>query len=245
MTRDQMMAYFNRRYVGPNIHVVAAGKFDWSEFLRLIERHCGGWPNGVTNRTELRQPTGAGGRHVITRPSTAQEYVIISSSAPEAESPLRYAAAVLSVAVGDYTGSRLYWALVDPGRAESADMTFSEYQAAGVMLTTFSCDPDLTAANLATVQDILAKVRKEGITADELTQAKSKLASREVRAGERTMRRMLAVGRDWAYLNAYRSIDDELAAIDAVSLSMVRDVLDQYPPDRNTVVALGPVENLN
>ena len=40
---------------------------------------------------------------------------------PPADSPLRYAADTLAMAIGDDSGSRLYWALVDPGLAESAD----------------------------------------------------------------------------------------------------------------------------
>ena len=34
LTRDQMHAYFQRRYVAPNITVAAAGNFDWQELVR-------------------------------------------------------------------------------------------------------------------------------------------------------------------------------------------------------------------
>ena len=45
----------------------------------------------------------------------SQEHVILVSAGPPAASPLRYAAAVLGMAIGDDSGSRLYWSLVDPG----------------------------------------------------------------------------------------------------------------------------------
>src|SRR5438128_1803271 len=35
--RDQMHAYFERRYVAPNITAVAAGNFDWEGFVAIIE----------------------------------------------------------------------------------------------------------------------------------------------------------------------------------------------------------------
>ena len=43
LTREQMHSYFNRRYVAPNITVVAAGNFDWPQLVALVERHCGDW----------------------------------------------------------------------------------------------------------------------------------------------------------------------------------------------------------
>src|SRR5262245_60533371 len=42
LTRDQMSAYFERRYVAPNITVAAAGNFDWKELVALVKERCGG-----------------------------------------------------------------------------------------------------------------------------------------------------------------------------------------------------------
>src|SRR5437773_12483052 len=44
LSREQMQAYFDRRYVAPNITVAIAGNFAWSEFITLMERHCVNWP---------------------------------------------------------------------------------------------------------------------------------------------------------------------------------------------------------
>src|SRR5215813_802776 len=38
LTRDQMHAYFERRYVAPNITVVAAGNFDWPGLVALVQK---------------------------------------------------------------------------------------------------------------------------------------------------------------------------------------------------------------
>src|SRR5207237_2589901 len=35
LTRDQMHAYFSRRYVAPNITAVAAGDFDWQHLAEI------------------------------------------------------------------------------------------------------------------------------------------------------------------------------------------------------------------
>src|SRR5437660_7529215 len=40
LKRDQMHAYFKRRYVAPNITVVAAGRFPWKRLLPHVQHHC-------------------------------------------------------------------------------------------------------------------------------------------------------------------------------------------------------------
>ena len=49
---------------------------------------------------------------------------------------------------------------------------------------------------------------------------------------------------NWLYQHEYRDVDVELRHYQAVSLDDVRTVLDQYPLDRVSALALGPVEKL-
>lgn len=244
LTRDQMADYFQRRYVAPNILVVAAGNFDWDRFVELIQSKCGRWASGPVGRRGLTRAQGPGGVHVIERPKVAQQYVLSWSAAPAADDPLRYSAHILSSIIGDYSGSRLYWDLVDPGLADSADMGFYEYEATGAFIASFSGPPDQAIGNIERVRAILEEVQAKGVTEEEVALARTKLASREVRAAERTFRRMLGIGRDWTYLGQYRTLDDELAAIDAVTVETIRDLLDRYPLTRVTTVGLGPLKKL-
>jgi predicted Zn-dependent peptidase len=243
--RDQMHAYFERRYVAPNITAVAAGNFDWERFVAIIEEQCGAWNAGLVGRQGVRETKGSGKFEVVTKSKVAQEHVFLISPGPPVESPLRYAADTLALALGDDSGSRLYWALVDPGLADSADASFHDYEGTGSFYTSFSCEPGRTQENLGIVLNLLHEVQKEGITEKELQQAKSKIGSRVVRGSERPMGRMQAIGMAWTYLHQYRSVDDDLKSFDAVTLKSIREVLDRYPIDRATTLALGPLEKLS
>jgi predicted Zn-dependent peptidase len=244
LTRKQMADYHGRRYVAPNVTVVAAGNFEWAKLVELVNAACSGWQSGDAPRPDRRPCNGPASAHVITKDTVAQEHVILMSPAPAATDVLRHSADTLALALGDATGSRLYWALVDPGRVEGADMSYSEYDGAGAFYLSFTGEPDSTAENLASVRELLADVQKNGITTEELLQAKSKIGSRVVRASERPMGRMQAVGMSWNYLKQYRSVDDELQAFDAVTLDSIREVLSQFPIDRPTTLALGPLQQL-
>jgi predicted Zn-dependent peptidase len=244
LTRNQMQAYFRRRYVAPNILVSVAGNFDWPAVVALVKKQCGKWKSGPVGRECVREAPGSGMVKVMTREKVAQQYVVMMSPGPSASSPLRHAADLLSMAIGDDSGSRLYWALIDPGLAESADFSFHEYEGTGVFYTSYSCEPAQTQENLQIIHDVLAGVQADGILEEELSQARNKLLSRVVRSGERPKGRMLAIGNHWTYQGEYRSVDDELRAYEAVTLKEVRQVLKRYPLPKVTTLALGPLQEL-
>jgi predicted Zn-dependent peptidase len=244
LKRDQMHAYFKRRYVAPNITVVAAGRFPWKRLISLVDKHCGGWEKGPVGRKGVRETKGAGTFHVVKKDKVNQEHVFMISPAPPVEAPARYAADILATAIGDDSGSRLYWALVDPGHADSADTSFHDYQGAGSFYTSFSCDPAKVEKNLEIAAKVLRDVSQHGITDEELRQANSKIGSRIVRGSERPMGRMQAIGMTWTYLRKYRTVDEELKAFDAVSLKSISQLLERYPLDRFTTLALGPLKKV-
>ncbi len=244
LTRDQMQAYYDRRYVAPNITVAVAGNFAWPDVVKLIETQCGKWPTGQAPRGNIRPASPRKHLQVMTKDKLNQEQVFMISPAPAADSTERYAADTLAMIIGDDSGSRFYWALVDPGNADSADMGFHDYEGTGSYFTSFSCEPDNTQDNLAIVQEILREVQREGVSEEELAVAKSKILSRVVRGSERPMGRMQALGMGWTYLKTYRSVDEELGNFDAVSLKDIRGVLDRFPFDQLTVLALGPLAHL-
>ena len=244
LTRDQMHAYFQRRYVPSNIAVAAAGNFQWDDFVKLAEKHCGHWQAGQDGHPELRTTRGSGAFNVLAKEKVTQEHVILISPGPDVKSPQRYAADILATVLGDDSGSRLYWALIDPGYAESADCSFHEYHDTGAFYISFSCEPERTQKNLAIVHGILRQLEAEGITPEELQQAKSKVLSRVVRASERPMGRMMAIGMQHVYWNAYYTVDEELRKFEQVTRKRISDVLKGFPLGQATTFALGPLSKL-
>lgn len=244
LQRDQMHEYFARRYVAPNITVVAAGHFEFPNLVDLVTQRCGGWNSGPIGRNDVRTAPSPRTFGVLTKDKVNQEHVFLISTGPAANAPERHAADTLALAIGDDSGSRLHWTLVDPGYADSADCSFHDYEGTGSFFTSFSGDPERAEANLGLIEGVLKAVQHDGISEQELQQAKSKILSRVVRGSERPMGRMQALGMSWTYLGAYRSVEDEIKAFDAVTLKSIRDVLDRYPIDQVTTLALGPLKSV-
>src|SRR5262249_62176824 len=126
-------------------------------------------------RLGVREPAGSGQAVVLHKDKVAQQYAVLMSSGPAADSPLRHAADLLSMAIGDDSGSRLYWALIDPGLADSADCSFHEYEGTGAFYTSFSGEPGEAEANLARVLKVLREGQQGSIGEDELRQARNKM----------------------------------------------------------------------
>ena len=154
---------------------------------------------------------------------------------------LIWAAALLTVVLGDSSGSRLYWSLVDPGHAEHAALGHHDFLDAGLLITQLSCEPDDVDELLDRILDLYATAAGEGFTAKEFEQARNKVAGRVVLAGERPRRRLFDVGLEWSHRRRYRSIAQSLADVEAITLDDVHRILAAWPLDAPaaTVVA-GP-----
>ncbi|MBX3443547.1 MAG: insulinase family protein [Planctomyces sp.] len=242
LTVDQMRGYFAERYRAGNITLAAAGNVDWNELLELAEAHCGNWPQGSPERLRCDCPP-AGKTVLFARPLN-QQHLVTMGAAPSATDRLRFAAELVSVIVGDDTGSRLYWELVDPGHAESADLSYNDYQGAGLWSTYLCSTPDQAARNLARIREVYAEVNRDGVTPDELEQARTKVASRVVLQSERPMGRLASLGGNWLHRQEYRTIEDDLRDLDGVTLADIRELLEAYPLTKVTTVGVGPLESI-
>ena len=244
LKRDQMLDYFQRRYIASNITLVASGNFEWDKFLKKAEKLTTNWKFGMARRDHIRQTSGSAEFKLLEKKTTTQQNVVMICPGPPAASPLRYAANLFAMILGDQSGSRLYWSLVDSGFAESADCSFHEYDGAGAFYTSFSCDPKHTHKNLEIVIKQIHELIIKGITEEELEQAKSKVLSRIVRAGEKTMNRLQEVGMTWVYLRKYKSVDEDMQTYEKVNLRQMQQLIERYPLLRLTTTAMGPLAKL-
>jgi predicted Zn-dependent peptidase len=239
LTAEQMREYFRRRYSPSNICLAAAGKIDFPALVEAVEKQCGHWESVESVR--VVEPATANHKFVVLEKEIAtQQYVLQLCPGPTADDDDRYAAKLLTAILGDDSGSRLYWELVDPGLAEHTTLSHQEYAGSGIMLTYMCCDPPHAADNLQRILDVYRKAETEGITPEELQTAKSKMQSRVVLSSERPRGRLFSVGSNWVYRRKYFSVDEDLKLISAVDEKQIAAVLERYPLSHNTTVTIGP-----
>ncbi len=243
LTRDVMEDYFRRRYSPANLTVVAAGHLDWDALVEQIQAACGHWTGPPADRAFPEVP--ANRPHTcVTDPKLSRQHLGLAGRAPVAQADQRYAAQLLATILGDDTGSRLYYALIEPAIAEDASVTYDAMDRAGAMLTFITCDADRAAQALEIVRDEFTRFRDEGPTADELTAAKNKLASGAVIGGEVPMGRLTAVGFDWVYRRTYTPLAEQIDTLMAVTADEVLAVARDFDLNDTALLGLGPCEDL-
>ena len=240
LTAEQMRTYFESRYSPGNIVVAAAGRVDFDELIKQVGQRCDAWTPHDTPRTTTR-PTSHNAFECVTRESSTQQYILQLADGPAAEDADRYAAKILATILGDDSGSRMYWDLVDPGLVETASLGHYEYQGAGMLFTWVSCAPEDAAENYMRIREILRTAEQTGFEAKELQQAQSKVKARVVLGSERPRNRLFNVGGNWMQRREYRSVATDVAAVDALTLDDIHAVLAKYPLTKATTVTIGPL----
>jgi len=141
--------------------------------------------------------------------------------------------------LGDSSGSRLYWALVDSGAAEQATLHHQEFLDAGLFTTQLSCDPEDVDPLAERILEIYRDAGRTGVTAAEFERARNKLASRVVLGGEKPLRRLFDLGLEWSHSRTYRSVAETLRRVESLEPDDVDRVLHEWPLDgpSATVVA--------
>lgn len=243
LTAEQMREYFERQYAPNNLFVAAAGRVDFDALLRQVDQRCGRWQGAAAER--LRPEAPAHGRFAaLHRASSAQQYVMQICPAPDAQGEDRFAAKLLATMLGDDSGSRMYWELIDPGIAEHASLGHYEYDGAGVFYAWASGEPARAEEILSRLDGIYHVSDNKELSEEELQQAKSKLRARVVLGSERSRNRLFVLGGNWAQRREYRHVADDLKSVDAVTLDDIHRVAEKYPLCNMTTVTVGPLREV-
>jgi predicted Zn-dependent peptidase len=240
LERDQMAQYFRSRYGPGNMVLAATGKLEFDEVVGLAEKYCGSWPHVDAPRKQP-SPIYKPQRISMTDAKLNRQYVMGMTPGPSAQDDRRFAARVLSDVIGDSEGSRLYWALVDNAIAEEADFGFYPHDGCGSFYVAITSDPERSEQALKIALNEMEKVKKD-LSADEVERAKNKIASSLVLQGEVPLGRMRSIGGQWVYNEQYRSLELDMATLQAVTRDSLVDLMHEFPFDPMTVVSLGPGE---
>ncbi|UCG49575.1 MAG: insulinase family protein [Phycisphaerales bacterium] len=239
LTAGQMRDYFGRRYAPNNMVLACAGDFEWEQIVRVAEERCGKWRAWDAGR-EVGQVGGSGKKERREKGNLVREHVCLMSPGVAAQDERRYAASLLASIVGDEVGSRYFWGLVDKAMAESATMQFGAMDGTGAFVSYISCSSE----NVARVMDIVGRIFEDlasrGVREEELRKAKNKVVSALVIKNELPMGRLVDLGFNWVYLGRYRTVEEDISAVRAVTVEDIGSVIEQFDLRGFTEYILGP-----
>jgi predicted Zn-dependent peptidase len=240
---EQMRAYQQRRYAANNMLLAVAGNFEWERLLALTQEHCAAWGAGEEGRAAAPYLPDGSRSSVVVKPQQKQQMLLLATPSVGLEDPDIYAMELAAMVLGDGTGSRLFWNIYQKGLAETAAASLSAFDHTGMLVTFASTTPEHAPAVLELLRAELKGLEEDGVQEDELRRAKDKLVSRTVLDGDSAYSRMYSLAFTWVAEGRMRSIEDEMAQIEAVTLDDVRRVLARFPiTERLVTTAYGPLE---
>ncbi len=242
LTAEQMRGYFANRYAPNNMILACAGNFDWEQICSIAEGGCEQWQKQAATR-ELEDVPGSKKKERIEKSNLSREHICLMSPAVPAKDGRRFAASLLAVIVGDDVGSRFFWELVDKALAEVASMQFGAMDGTGVFRSYIRCSSENVRKVLDTIRGIFHNLSKNGVTKDELKKAKNKILSALVIKNELPMGRLADLGFNWIYLEQYRTIEEDISAIRAVTIDDIYSLIEQFKPGDFTQFSIGPAQS--
>ena len=237
LSSEQMREYFDRRYSPSNIVLTVTGAFEWDKIIELAEKNCGHWTGPQVERVyQAHRPAPKIAN--LTKDGINTTHLSLIAPGPSIQSDDRYSMQLLSSMIGDSSGSRIFWSLIDKGLCDNSYLDVEEMDQTGMIYAYASCSPD----KLDEVRSILKQILSSPMefSDEDLERAKTKVRTRLVLQGESTMRRLTGVGMEWLYEGTYTTLEEELARYASVNRSSIADAVSRYPLFPLTEVVLSP-----
>ncbi len=239
LTSGQMREYFTRRYAPNNMTLACCGNVDFETICKLAEKKCGRWAPEQVGR-DLPGHQSRPQKHHDKKDNLNRRHVALYSPSVSMQDDRWYAAKLLSVIVGDASGSRYFWSLVDPAIADTAMMDLASMDGTGALCSYVCCDPRNAGQVEGILNGIFESLAKDGVEESELTAARNKVLSSIVLKSEQPMGRLVSLGFNWVYRSEYLSVAQDVEHIRAITIEDIRRLITEFDPRGYTLYSLGP-----
>ncbi|MCM2370178.1 M16 family metallopeptidase [Aporhodopirellula aestuarii] len=230
---DTMRDYFSARYRPENMVLAASGNVNFDDLVEQAGEATATWsdlpvPSAFAADNKDVLPAGVDLNPRLEIPDATQAYRVTLSGGPSMASPDRFATRLLASIIGDDGGSRLFWDLIDTGRAEIATLWAQEYADTGALFSYLVCTPDEMDSNIRLMNEAIDLVVREGVKQDELDQVINRTVAGVIMSSERPSQRLFGLGSHWLSCQEYLSTDDLLDAYRRVDIEAIETAARSY-----------------
>ncbi len=234
-----MRAYHEQRYAADNLCLVATGAVDFDRLVDDVAKLTDSWKTAGVGRSFQKPPTRHSSVQLVHEPAV-QQYTLQYASGPHRTDPMKFATRVMAAVLGDDSGSRLFWELVDTGDAEAAAIFTHEYQECGLIGIYLACSPEQTADNWERLLEVVQESSQTRMTEKERSQAINKICSGIALSAERPGNRLFSVGNAWTLRNQYETVAEVVAQYQRVTLDQMQEALSNWLDQPRVTVTIGP-----
>jgi predicted Zn-dependent peptidase len=233
------------RYVPSNIVVAAAGNLDHDAVVRLVEGAVADLGAAQASPAPPA-PNGSAPALRFHTKETEQYHLCLGGPGLARADERRFALRVLDTVLGGSTSSRLFQEVREKrGLAYSVYSYSSSYVDSGQVAVYVGTRPDNVAEAIDVIGTELSRVAEEGISEEELERARENVKGRTVLSMESTLTRMNRIGSSVLMDVPLLTVDEVLAAFDAVTLDDVNSLAAElWLPEHMSAAGVGSDEDV-
>lgn len=240
MTRDQMDAYFRRRYAPDNLILIAAGNVQPEKVLESARRYCGAWTPAADGLAHRVAPAMRTGTAVQVLERFHQQAVLLAFPSVAGTDPLDETAEAAAAILGG-VNSRFYWNIVQEGLSPRAGVFRDEYTDSGTLVLFGLCEPENCEKLLAAMRREATELTEKGVEPKETQRVKNLRRTSLAIESEAPFYRLGQIADDLEYIGSPRPAEERLAAVNAVSDNTIREYFRRFPiTGEGYLVSVGP-----
>ena len=241
LTRDDILEYADAHYRLPNVVIGAAGALDENEVVELVRPRLT-LPGGLNGHVSAAPPGALDGVHVmVRRQRTEQAHICLGVRAFSYLHPDRYAIDLMNTLLGEGMSSRLFLNIRERlGIAYDVHSFMQKHRDTGYVAVYLGVDPKKAVEAVKAVMGELRRLCDYEVASDELERAKEFTKGRLRLDLETTNGVAFWVTYQELLLGEIKTIDEELALVDAVTVADIRRVACEILRGPIQMAVIGP-----
>jgi predicted Zn-dependent peptidase len=239
ITREQLQAYVQGQYTAPNVVVAVAGAVDAGGFVRAVERHFGGLPEGEPNTVSA--PRWRGGLATRRVSGSPQCQIVLGAPAPALADPAHVRHQLAAAWLGEGMSSPLLDTVRERlGIAYHAACSADVLPLAGQFVIEGATAPAQAEAFLDAAAALLQR-GAETADAAGVERARQQLIVRAMRSRQQPWLQLEAAATDLFTLGRVRGAGERIEALQAPSAEDVRATFEARQRKRKALALAGAV----
>jgi predicted Zn-dependent peptidase len=241
MSRDHIAKFHSHHYRPGNIVVAAAGDLRHDEVQEALARRFKGLEGGLAPDRLAPSPS-VEPSLVLQRP-TEQAHLVVGMRALDRNAENRQVLTIIDHILGGGMSSRVFQSIRESrGLAYSVYSYRSAFEGSGALAVYAGTTPSSAKEVLGLINEELDKMLADGISARELSMAKSHLKGASALGLEDSAARMSRIGRSQLISGQVLTVEELDARLDAVTMDDVNEVISLVIGAPRVTAAVGPFD---
>jgi zinc protease len=241
LNRESVLKFYAAQYAPANTILAIAGEFNAAELRKQLESTFSAWPARPVTAVSIPAIAASKGKRLllVDKPDASQTYFAIGNVETAVGDPDRVAIRVVNTIFGGRFTSMLNEALrVESGLTYGVRSSFDPRKQPGPYgIYTFTKN-DSTVQAMDMALQVLHKLHKEGVTAEQLASAKSYIKGQFPPTIETSRALAQRIASDEFYGLGDDEVNQLEAWVDAVTPEIARQVIQKHFPEENLVFVL-------